>query len=115
MIQRNVVIEIRAAAGGDEASLFAGDLYKVYFRWAERHGHRVEFISESPSDVGGFKEIIFGIKGSDLYKQLKYEAGVHRVQSVPSTESQGRIHTSTVTVAVLPEAEETDVSIDPKI
>ncbi|HUD81169.1 MAG TPA: peptide chain release factor 1 [Patescibacteria group bacterium] len=112
--KRNVVIEIRAAAGGDEASLFAGDLYKVYFRWAERHGHRVELISESPSDVGGFKEIIFGIKGSDLYKQLKYEAGVHRVQRVPSTESQGRIHTSTVTVAVLPEAEETDVSIDPK-
>jgi peptide chain release factor 1 len=112
--QRDVVIEIRAAAGGDEASLFAGDLYKMYFRWAERHGYKVELISESPSEVGGFKEIIFGINGSDLYKQLKYEAGVHRVQRVPTTESQGRIHTSTVTVAVLPQAEETDIIIEPK-
>ncbi len=110
---RDVVIEIRAAAGGDEASLFAADLYRMYIRWAERHRYKAELISESPSEVGGFKEIIFGIKGEDIYKQLKFEAGVHRVQRVPSTESQGRIHTSTATVAVLPEAEETDVEISP--
>jgi peptide chain release factor 1 len=112
--QRDVVMEIRAAAGGDEASLFAGDLYKMYFRWAERHGYKVELISESPSEVGGYKEIIFGVTGTDLYRQLKFEAGVHRVQRVPTTESQGRIHTSTVTVAVLPQAEETDIVIEPK-
>jgi peptide chain release factor 1 len=110
---RDVVIEIRAAAGGDEASLFAADLYRMYVRWAERHRFKVELIDESPSEVGGFKEIIFGVRGEDIYKQLKFEAGVHRVQRVPSTESQGRIHTSTVTVAVLPEAEETDIEINP--
>ena len=110
---RDVVIEIRAAAGGDESSLFAGDLYRMYVRWAERHNFKVELISESPSEVGGFKEIIFGMKGDNVYKQLKFEAGVHRVQRVPTTESQGRIHTSTTTVAVLPEAEETDVEINP--
>lgn len=110
---RDVVIEIRAAAGGDEASLFAADLYRMYVRWAERHRFKVELIDESPSEVGGYKEIIFGVKGEDIYKQLKFEAGVHRVQRVPSTESQGRIHTSTVTVAVLPEAEETDIEISP--
>lgn len=110
---RDVVVEIRAAAGGDEASLFAGDLYRMYVRWAERHNYKVELIDESPSEVGGFKEIIFGMRGEDIYKQLKFEAGVHRVQRVPSTESQGRIHTSTVTVAVLPEAEETDIEISP--
>lgn len=110
---RDVVIEIRAAAGGDEASLFGADLYRMYVRWTERHGYKVELIDESPSEVGGFKEIIFGVRGEDIYKQLKFEAGVHRVQRVPSTESQGRIHTSTVTVAVLPEAEETDVEINP--
>jgi peptide chain release factor 1 len=110
---RDVVIEIRAAAGGDEASLFAADLYRMYTRWAERHSYKVELIDESPSEVGGFKEIIFGVRGDDIYKQLKFEAGVHRVQRVPSTESQGRIHTSTVTVAVLPEAEETDIEINP--
>lgn len=110
---RDVVIEIRAAAGGDEASLFAADLYRMYVRWTERHGYKVELIDESPSEVGGFKEIIFGVRGEDIYKQLKFEAGVHRVQRVPSTESQGRIHTSTVTVAVLPEAEETDIEINP--
>lgn len=110
---RDVVVEIRAAAGGDEASLFAGDLYRMYVRWAERHNYKVELISESPSEVGGFKEIIFAVRGDDMYKQLKFEAGVHRVQRVPSTESQGRIHTSTVTVAVLPEAEETDIQISP--
>ncbi len=110
---RDVVVEIRAAAGGDEASLFAGDLYRMYIRWAERHNYKVELINESPSEVGGFKEIIFGVRGENIYKQLKFEAGVHRVQRVPSTESQGRIHTSTVTVAVLPEAEETDIQINP--
>jgi peptide chain release factor 1 len=110
---RDVVIEIRAAAGGDEASLFAADLYRMYVRWAERHRYKVELIDESPSEVGGFKEIIFGVRGDDIYHQLKLEAGVHRVQRVPSTESQGRIHTSTVTVSVLPEAEETDIEINP--
>jgi peptide chain release factor 1 len=110
---RDVVIEIRAAAGGDEASLFGADLYRMYVRWAERHNYKVELIDESPSEVGGFKEIIFGVHGEDIYKQLKFEAGVHRVQRVPSTESQGRIHTSTITVAVLPEAEETDIEINP--
>jgi peptide chain release factor 1 len=110
---RDVVIEIRAAAGGDEASLFGADLYRTYTRWAERHNYKVELIDESPSEVGGFKEIIFAVRGVDIYKQLKFEAGVHRVQRVPSTESQGRIHTSTATVAVLPEAEETDIEISP--
>ena len=110
---RDVVIEIRAAAGGDEASLFAADLYRMYVRWAEQHRYKVELIDEAPSEVGGFKEIIFGVHGEDIYKQLKFEAGVHRVQRIPSTESQGRIHTSTVTVAVLPEAEETDIEINP--
>ncbi|HSX33902.1 MAG TPA: peptide chain release factor 1 [Candidatus Saccharimonadales bacterium] len=111
--ERDVVIEIRAAAGGDEASLFAADLYRMYVRWAEAHHYKVELIDEAPSEVGGYKEIIFGMHGEDMFKQLKFEAGVHRVQRVPSTESQGRIHTSTVTVAVLPEAEETDIEINP--
>jgi peptide chain release factor 1 len=110
---RDVVMEIRAAAGGDEAGLFAGDLYRMYVRWAERHGYKIELLDESPSEAGGFKEVIFGVRGDDIYKQLKFEGGVHRVQRVPSTESQGRIHTSTATVAVLPEAEETDVEINP--
>jgi peptide chain release factor 1 len=109
---RDVVVEIRAAAGGDEASLFALDLYRMYTRWAEQHNYRVELIEESPSEVGGFKEVIFGIRGEDMYGQLKFEGGVHRVQRIPTTESQGRIHTSTATVAVLPEAEETDVVIN---
>lgn len=109
---RDVVIEIRAAAGGDEASLFSLDLYRMYTRWAERHNYKVELLSESPSEVGGFKEVIFGVHGTDIYRQLKFEGGVHRVQRVPITESQGRIHTSTVTVAVLPEAEETDIEIN---
>jgi len=112
--ERDVVIEIRAAAGGDEASLFAADLYRMYIRWSERHNYTSELIYESPSEVGGFKEIVFEIHGEDIYKQLKFEGGVHRVQRVPSTESQGRIHTSTATVAVLPEAEESDITIDPK-
>jgi peptide chain release factor 1 len=110
----NVIIEIRAAAGGDESSLFAGELYRMYARWAENHGYKIELISESPNEVGGFKEIIFAVNGPEAYKNLKYEAGVHRVQRVPSTESQGRVHTSTTTVAVLPEAEESDVEIKPE-
>jgi peptide chain release factor 1 len=110
---RDVIIEIRAAAGGDESSLFAGELYRMYARWAETHHYRLDLISESPSDVGGYKEIIFGVSGENAYHMLKFEAGVHRVQRVPTTESQGRIHTSTVTVAVLPEAEETDIQINP--
>ncbi len=110
---RNVIIEIRAAAGGDEASLFAGELFRMYCRWAEIHGYKYELLSENPNEVGGFKEIIFAVNGHGAYKNLKFEGGVHRVQRVPVTESQGRIHTSTVTVAVLPEAEETDVEISP--
>jgi len=109
---KDVVIEIRAAAGGDEASLFAGELYRMYIRWAETHGYKSELVSESPSEAGGFKEIIFMVRGMDAYRMLKFEAGVHRVQRVPVTESQGRIHTSTVTVAVMPEAEETDIEIN---
>jgi peptide chain release factor 1 len=111
--EKDAIVEIRAAAGGDEASLFAADLYRMYSRWIERHGYKMELISESPSEVGGFKEIVFAVRGDDIYKQLKFEAGVHRVQRVPSTESQGRIHTSTITVSVLPEAEETDIEINP--
>ncbi len=111
--ERDCIIEIRAAAGGDESSLFAGELYRMYARWAETHNYKTELISESPSEAGGFKEIIFAMRGVDAYKNLKFEAGVHRVQRVPVTESQGRIHTSTVTVAVMPEAEETDIEINP--
>ncbi len=111
--EKDVIIEIRGAAGGDESSLFAGDLFRMYSRWAEMHGFVVELINESPSDAGGFKEITFAVHGHEAYRNLKYEAGVHRVQRVPVTESQGRIHTSTATVAVLPEAEETDIEINP--
>ncbi|TAH34245.1 peptide chain release factor 1 [Candidatus Saccharibacteria bacterium] len=111
--EKDAIVEIRGAAGGDEASLFAADLYRMYTRWCEAHNYKVELISESPSEVGGFKEVIFAVRGDDIYKQLKFEAGVHRVQRVPSTESQGRIHTSTITVSVLPEAEETDIEINP--
>jgi peptide chain release factor 1 len=111
--ERDVIIEIRAAAGGDESSLFAGELYRMYARWAENHGFKVELISESPNEVGGYKDMSFALRGVDAYRQLKFEAGVHRVQLVPATESQGRIHTSTVTVAVLPEAEESDIEINP--
>jgi len=110
---RDVIIEIRAAAGGDESSLFAGELYRMYARWAENHNYQVELISQSPNEVGGFKEITFAINGGSAYKNLKFEAGVHRVQRVPVTESQGRVHTSTTTVAVLPEAEESDIEINP--
>lgn len=110
---RNTIIEIRAGTGGDEAALFAGDLYRMYGRYAERHGWKIEVMSSSESEAGGFKEIGFLISGEDVYRQLKFEAGVHRVQRVPVTESGGRIHTSAATVAVLPEAEEVDVEIDP--
>lgn len=111
--EKDVIVEIRAGAGGDEASLFAAELFRMYQRLSERRGFKTELISESPSEVGGFKEVIFGIKGQNVYSTLKFESGVHRVQRVPATESQGRIHTSTVTVAVLPEAEETDIQINP--
>jgi len=110
---RNSVMEIRGGAGGDEANIFAGDLFRMYSRYAESRGWRVEVMSSSPADVGGFKEIIFSMTGEDAYKYLKFESGVHRVQRVPATETQGRIHTSTATVAVLPEAEEVDVEINP--
>ncbi len=111
--ERNVIVEVRAGAGGNEAALFAGDLYRMYGRYAERQGWKVEVLSSSPTDIGGFKEIIFIIEGKGAFSQLKYESGVHRVQRVPVTESGGRIHTSTATVAVLPEAEEVDVEISP--
>jgi peptide chain release factor 1 len=110
---KNVIVEIRAGTGGDEAALFAGDLYKMLTRYAERRGHSVEALSQSASEVGGFKEVTFSIKGDAAYSVFKYEGGTHRVQRVPKTESRGRIHTSTATVAVLPEAEEVDVQVDP--
>lgn len=108
---KNVIMEIRAGAGGDEASLFAAELLRMYLRYCETHDLKTELISESPNDVGGYKEVVIGIKGDSPYAKLKFESGVHRVQRVPATESQGRIHTSTITVAVLPEAEETDIEI----
>ena len=111
--ERDAILEIRAAAGGDEASLFASELYKMYARYGENKGYKLELISQSPNEVGGFKEIIFAMRGAEAYHNLKFEGGVHRVQRIPATESQGRIHTSTVTVAVLPEAEETDIVINP--
>lgn len=111
---KNTVMEIRAGAGGDEAALFAGDLYRMYSRLAEAKGWAVETLSTSPSESGGLKEVSFIIKGEDAYKTLKHESGVHRVQRVPATEASGRIHTSTATVAVLPEAEEIDIEINPE-
>lgn len=110
---RNTILEIRAGTGGDEAALFAGDLYRMYSRYAEQRGWRIELMSMSESEVGGFKEIIFLVTGEAVYKELKWESGVHRVQRVPVTEAGGRIHTSAATVAVLPEAEEVDIQIDP--
>ena len=110
---KNVLVEIRAGAGGDEAALFAGDLYKMLSRYAEERGFGTEILSQSPAEVGGFKEVTFAIKGDGAYSVFKYEGGTHRVQRVPKTESQGRIHTSTATVAVLPEAEEVDIAVDP--
>jgi peptide chain release factor 1 len=112
--ERDVIMEIRAGAGGDEASLFAQDLFRMYSRFAEDRGWKLEVMNTSFSPIGGLKEIIFDIRGDRVYSQLKYESGVHRVQRVPQTEASGRIHTSTVTVAVLPEADEVDVAIDPK-
>ena len=111
---RNTVFEIRAGTGGDEAGLFAAELYRMYVRYAEGRGWKIQPMSSSMSDRGGFKEVIFLITGEQVYKQLKFESGVHRVQRIPLTEANGRIHTSTVTVAVLPEAEEVDVQIDPQ-
>ncbi len=111
---RNVVLEIRAGTGGDEAALFAGDLFRMYSRYAERRGWKVDAMSMSDTGTGGLKEVIASVEGKGVYRQLKHESGVHRVQRVPVTEASGRIHTSTATVAVLPEAEEVDVQIDPK-
>jgi peptide chain release factor 1 len=114
MDEKDVIVEIRAAAGGEEASLFAGDLFRMYSRFAERKGWTVELLDSHPSDLGGFKEIVFEAHGRGAYSYLKYESGVHRVQRVPVTEASGRIHTSTATVAVLPEADDVDVHIDEK-
>jgi peptide chain release factor 1 len=111
---RNTIIEIRAGAGGSESALFSADLYRMYTRYAETRGWKVETMDSSQSDLGGFKEIIFHVTGTDVFKRLKYESGVHRVQRVPATEAQGRVHTSTCTVAVLPEAEEVDLEIKPE-
>lgn len=110
---RNVIIEIRGGAGGEEASLFAGSLYRMYTMYAEAHGWKQELLSANPTELGGFKEVSFSIVGEGAYSRLKYESGVHRVQRVPETESQGRIHTSTVTVAVLVEADEVELEINP--
>ncbi|MGM0466919.1 MAG: peptide chain release factor 1 [Acidobacteriota bacterium] len=112
--EKNVLLEIRAGAGGDEASLFAQDLFRMYSRFAEKKGWKIEVMSTSASTINGFKEIIANVKGDRVYSQLKYESGVHRVQRVPETEASGRIHTSTVTVAVLPEADDVDVKFNPK-
>jgi peptide chain release factor 1 len=111
---RNTIVEIRAGAGGLESALFAADLYRMYTRYAEAQRWKVETMDSNSSDLGGFKEVVFSISGTDVFKRLKYESGVHRVQRVPATEAQGRIHTSTATVAVLPEAEEVDIEIKPE-
>jgi len=111
--ERNVIVEIRGGAGGDEAALFAGDLFRMYTRYAERNGWKTEILDSNPTEIGGFKEVVFSIEGNGAYSRLKFESGVHRVQRVPVTEANGRVHTSTVTVAVLPEAEEIDVEINP--
>jgi peptide chain release factor 1 len=110
---RNTIIEIRAGTGGTEASIFAGDLYRMYCRYAERVGWKIDDMESSPGDLGGYKEIIFQMNGQDVYRKMRFESGVHRVQRVPLTEAQGRIHTSAATVAVLPEAKEVDVVIRP--
>ncbi len=110
--EKDIIVEIRSAAGGDEAAIFAGDLYKMYTRFAQEHGWKTETLDVSPSEAGGYKEIQFKVKGDHVYSLMKFESGVHRVQRVPKTESQGRIHTSTATVAVLPEADEIDVEIN---
>lgn len=110
--EKNCIVEIRAGAGGDEASLFAAELLRMYLRYCERLKLKVDMMDETPNDAGGYKEAIFEVKGNSPYAKLKFESGVHRVQRVPATESQGRIHTSTVTVAVMPEAEEADIKIN---
>lgn len=109
---KNVIVEIRGAAGGEEAALFAGDLFRMYTRYAERMGWKLEILSSNPTDIGGYKEVIFEINGKGAYSRLKYESGAHRVQRVPTTEAGGRIHTSTSTVAVMPEADDLDFELD---
>ncbi|MEO6847067.1 MAG: peptide chain release factor 1 [Chthoniobacterales bacterium] len=111
---RDAIVEIRAGTGGDEAALFAADLYRMYSRYAEANGLKTELLESSPSGLGGFKEVIFQVSGNSVFRKIRYESGVHRVQRVPATEAQGRIHTSTATVAVLPEAEEVDIEIRPQ-
>lgn len=111
--EKNVIVEIRGGAGGDEAALFAGVLFRMYTRYAERNGWKTEILDSNPTEIGGFKEVVFMIEGSGAYSRLKFESGVHRVQRIPATEANGRVHTSTVTVAVLPEVEEVDVDINP--
>jgi peptide chain release factor 1 len=110
---RNIIMEIRAGTGGDEAALFAADLFRMYAKYAEKHRWKLEPLDTSPIGIGGYKEIIFSLEGTDVYKKMKYESGVHRVQRVPATEGSGRIHTSTATVMVLPEAEDVEVDINP--
>lgn len=110
---KNVIVEVKAGEGGDESALFAGDLFRMYQKYSERHGLKTESLSSNPSDLGGFKEVTFAVKGKRAYSRFKHEAGVHRVQRVPETESQGRVHTSAVGVLVYPEAEEVDVKLDP--
>jgi peptide chain release factor 1 len=112
--EKNIILEIRAGTGGDEAGLFAGELFRMYSRYAESQGWKVEILESSPSSLGGMKEVVAAIQGRKVYSKLKYEMGVHRVQRVPATEQQGRIHTSAATVAVLPEAEDIDIKIEPK-
>ncbi len=112
--KKNVIIEIRAGAGGDESALFAGDLMRMYTRYAEKRGWKIEFLSSNQIGIGGFKEVIFGIKGDNVFGTMKYESGVHRVQRIPETEKSGRIHTSTATVAVLAEADEVEIEIKPE-
>jgi len=114
MDKKNVIVEIRAAAVGEEAALFAADLFRMYGNYAQKKNWQIDILSSNPTDLGGFKEIIFEVKGKDVYSHLKFEAGAHRVQRIPVTEASGRIHTSTVTVAVLPEAEEVDLVINPE-
>ena len=114
MDKKNIIVEIRAGAGGDESSIFAGELMRMYTMYADRNKWKTDLISANRNEVGGFKEVIFSINGQNAYSKLKYESGVHRVQRVPETEKQGRVHTSTITVAIMPEAEEVDVKIDPK-
>jgi len=112
--EKNVIVEIRAGTGGDEAGLFAADLFRMYTRWADVHGYKTDLMSHHETGIGGFKEVIFQVRGRGAYSQLKFESGVHRVQRVPVTEAQGRIHTSTATVAVLPEANEVDIQVSPE-